>query len=64
MSYQDKLLFMRGLRAAGYAVQRMLDGKLSVANAAGKCTVDPHRLSVWGDGCIVHTVSAIMADMV
>ncbi len=64
MSYQDKLIFMRGLRAAGYSVQRMLDGKLSVENNTGKCTVDPHRLSVWGDGAVVHDVSAIMADMV
>ena len=64
MSYELRLLFIRGLRAAGYTVQRLLDGKLSVSAKAGSCIVDPKRLSVWGDWSVVHPVVAIMADMV
>jgi hypothetical protein len=64
MSYEVCLLFIRGLRAAGYSVQRLLDGKLSATMNGRSVTVDPKRLSVWGDGQLVHPVAAIMADMV
>ena len=64
MSYELRLLFIRGLRAAGYSVQRLLDGKLSVSEKTGSCIVDPKRLSAWGDEAVVHPVVDIMADMV
>lgn len=64
MSYETRLLFIRGLRAAGYSVQRLLDGKLSASMNGRSVTVDPKRLSVWGDGSIVHNVTEIMAGMV
>jgi len=65
MNWDNKLHFIRALRAAGYKVA-MRGGLLLVTLGTGTltCTVDAKRLSAWGDGKLVEPVVAIMADLV